>query len=1760
MMKRLAALFLALTFLFALVAPGAASRTADFDCNTVSGIPVVECEALVALYNSTNGPGWTNHTNWLVTNTPSDWYGVIVEGGHVTRLSLFNNLLTGSIPAELGNLSNLQRLYFNNNQLTDSIPPELGSLLNLQYVYFDNNQLTGGIPPELGNLSNLWVLSMSHNLLSGSIPPQLGNLHISELWLSYNQLSGSIPWQLGNLSSLQRLNLGYNQLTGSLPSQLGNLSNLQELYVESNPLAGSIPLTFINLINLDRFYFFDTDLCEPADPEFQAWKATVPYWFGTDIICEAFCQDNVTEIPVAECEALMALYNSTNGPGWTNHTNWLATYTPSNWYGVTVDGGHVVQLRLSANNLAGTIPPELGNLAQIWALHLDQNDLSGPIPSSLGSLVNLLELSLYSNQLSGSIPPELGNLTSLLSLELWDNQLSGSIPPDLGSLQNLLSLHMDMNQLSGTLPPELGNLFSLQQLGVAINQLTGAIPMTYIQLTSLTQFNFHTTQLCEPADPEFQAWKATVLYWYGTGLFCEETLEIHGRVADSSGGGIAGVTLSAGDGLTATTGTDGSYVLTVNDAGTYTVTPSKPGFSFSPAARTVTLPPTAWNVDFTGTDGTLPPDPDDPPPPPEPGKPYISSVSPCIGGSFYFQPWGAPVTNTYTAAVDWQGLTPGEGWFTLNQVTVTVPPSGNTLTHAYNLGNDFNFSLLGSRNQLSVEAVDAEGVVSPPFTLQPIGVEFPAWLPYSSMTIIAPVGCTRAPMRAEGEIAYPTPAFKADITPPDWFPLLGGETFGIRETQAGVSFELEGSGEGEAAVFGQTGFQAAGDEVIGRIYGGGEGVILPDEGIRLDQTALGLEISGKIEAEEPVVELICNAFTGGTCSLEELEAAPVIGGLVRFFNQVVVVKGTIEPALDLGLHFRSQANNLVWQGGTAEGSVRATLALVIELIEDTLSGEVYGGGEPSLTVQVPANPSYLKEVAADLFAGLKLKVLGFERTFEATYGWQYPEDLAGGERLLLDSGWQPETRPAVASNFQGLLLQSMPLQRNTITSDDPVCGAYSEAHPAMAMNDGGKLLLALVNDNPGKPPLQGKEITYLTFQNEMWYTPDPLTDDNLMDLSPQVAVDANDNFLLVWERNTTIQPDGVELGSEYTNGFEIAWSAWDGDSMGNINLLTENNSFDHALRLARGQDGHVLLLWRQNSAGELMGTSDHPDILLTSVWDDSTWSEPVPALEPAANVLGITAARLDSNTQAIVYSQDMDGDLSTDADRELFLLTWQESAWSAPIRLTNDAEPDHHPTLLYHPQNGTPRLFWRKGDAMVALLDSLAGTPRLVVEESSAAILDYTLAQDESGSLALAWQGISGTGMDLFTAAFDETTQVFSQVGQLTGDSDLEKQAEAIFVPGGELWMTYVNVTTTVGNMVGMDGRIHPNVPIQDIFQVHLLRHSPGVDLAITAADLSITPANPAPYETAELSVGLHNLSDRSVEQAAVALYEGVPGGGGILIGTVATTEPLPGYGQAVLTIPYTIPPNGWPLEIYAVADPLGAVEEQDETNNQAFFNVSLPDIQSVRLEIQPGQNGEILLAPTFENAGVSASHITQATFRLDDPKNGTLIGTMTLPALAPTEVYTPNLPFSWDASAVPDGAHKVYVIADEQAVVPELDRTNNTAWGAVLLVPDLSLRVQHVRTWLLPDGTLRVDVWVTNAGERAADGALLGVYRTIPSSGSNPYLSTRLDIPAGEDIAASFNLGLAENVRGFHLGVGWEPGTADADWSNNSLLFGTPE
>ena len=183
--------------------------------------------------------------NWLSEAPLDEWHGVYSDhSGRVFDLHLSSNGLSGEIPPELGNLSNLNTLYLYGNQLNGKIPPELGQLASLTMLSLGSNRLSGEIPPELGNLSNLNTLYLYGNQLNGKIPPELGQLaSLTMLSLGSNRLSGEIPPELGNLSNLEVLNLADNQLSGLVPSELGNLHNISLL-----DLTGNLQLTTHNVL------------------------------------------------------------------------------------------------------------------------------------------------------------------------------------------------------------------------------------------------------------------------------------------------------------------------------------------------------------------------------------------------------------------------------------------------------------------------------------------------------------------------------------------------------------------------------------------------------------------------------------------------------------------------------------------------------------------------------------------------------------------------------------------------------------------------------------------------------------------------------------------------------------------------------------------------------------------------------------------------------------------------------------------------------------------------------------------------------------------------------------------------------------------------------------------------------------------------------------------------------------------------------------------------------------------------------------------------------------------------------------------------------------------------------------------------------------------------------------------------------------------------------------------------------------------------
>ena len=99
---------------------------------TVEG-PSPDRETLIAIYNATDGMNWTMQGNWLSEERVSMWDGVATDDrGRVTELNLDDFGLSGMVPMELGQLTNLATLHLQNNADLEGALPD--SFLDLELM------------------------------------------------------------------------------------------------------------------------------------------------------------------------------------------------------------------------------------------------------------------------------------------------------------------------------------------------------------------------------------------------------------------------------------------------------------------------------------------------------------------------------------------------------------------------------------------------------------------------------------------------------------------------------------------------------------------------------------------------------------------------------------------------------------------------------------------------------------------------------------------------------------------------------------------------------------------------------------------------------------------------------------------------------------------------------------------------------------------------------------------------------------------------------------------------------------------------------------------------------------------------------------------------------------------------------------------------------------------------------------------------------------------------------------------------------------------------------------------------------------------------------------------------------------------------------------------------------------------------------------------------------------------------------------------
>ena len=132
----------------------------------------VERLALTDLYDATGGPSWVTRSAWGTDAPLGDWYGVSTQDGGVVEVALSGNGLTGPLPPEIANLTELRAVDLADNDLSGPFPRSIAGLPELAELRLDRNPgLEGVLPFAFRELARVRVLLHDETGLCASPAP-----------------------------------------------------------------------------------------------------------------------------------------------------------------------------------------------------------------------------------------------------------------------------------------------------------------------------------------------------------------------------------------------------------------------------------------------------------------------------------------------------------------------------------------------------------------------------------------------------------------------------------------------------------------------------------------------------------------------------------------------------------------------------------------------------------------------------------------------------------------------------------------------------------------------------------------------------------------------------------------------------------------------------------------------------------------------------------------------------------------------------------------------------------------------------------------------------------------------------------------------------------------------------------------------------------------------------------------------------------------------------------------------------------------------------------------------------------------------------------------------------------------------------------------------------------------------------------------------------------------------------------------------------
>lgn len=287
---------------------------------------------------------------------------------------------------------------------------------------------------------------------------------------------------------------------------------------------------------------------------------------------------------------------------------------------------------------------------------------------------------------------------------------------------------------------------------------------------------------------------------------------------------------------------------------------------------------------------------------------------------------------------------------------------------------------------------------------------------------------------------------------------------------------------------------------------------------------------------------------------------------------------------------------------------------------------------------------------------------------------------------------------------------------------------YPEAQPQIFSVNGKKILVFTADDDT-RTADNKQMLVYSVYNDEdgTWSKAVPVNDDGTADFYPSVSGE-----YLVWQNQKSVMDNGLSLAKIGRQG-EIVIAKWNGNGFDEPVSLTNNDALD-TLPKVSVNNNEISVVWLKNSADDILGIDGNTSIV-KKVYNGSSWNEEI-IVKDSLNAVTDLSIGYCENTLNVAYVHDVDNDITTIEDREVYLIG------SAEKQITDNDVLDSNVII----NNG--KLYWYS-ENNIHFINLADGVESTVFEDARYVLADGFTVSEDDGNIAILWSGSEDEGSEI---------------------------------------------------------------------------------------------------------------------------------------------------------------------------------------------------------------------------------------------------------------------------------------------------------------------------------------------------------------------------------------------------------------------------